>query len=151
MGPTRAALVSAHVIEKVKIVRSVRLLKELQHELTDGVCVSRPPGAECRMRIAQIGPLAESVPPARYGGTERVVSFLTEELVDLGHDVTLFASGDSITNAVLVSPCPRALRLSRSLRPDPNLAYAALLDQVMPSPVVSPSEGAVPYDRAWST
>jgi glycosyltransferase involved in cell wall biosynthesis len=61
------------------------------------------------MRIAQVAPLYESVPPALYGGTERVVSYLTEELVELGHEVTLFASGDSQTNAKLVSACPRAL------------------------------------------
>jgi glycosyltransferase involved in cell wall biosynthesis len=61
------------------------------------------------MRIAQVAPLAESVPPAQYGGTERVVSFLTEELVRLGHDVTLFASGDSVTSARLVSGCGSAL------------------------------------------
>jgi glycosyltransferase involved in cell wall biosynthesis len=61
------------------------------------------------MRIAQVAPLFESVPPARYGGTERVVSYLTEELVRLGHDVTLFASGDSVTSAHLVPVCPRAL------------------------------------------
>ena len=63
------------------------------------------------MRIAQIAPLMESVPPALYGGTERVVSYLTEELVRQGHDVTLFASGDSRTNARLISPCDRSLRL----------------------------------------
>jgi glycosyltransferase involved in cell wall biosynthesis len=63
------------------------------------------------MKIAQIAPLYESVPPQCYGGTERVVSFLTEELVRQGHDVTLFASGDSRTNAKLVAGCPRALRL----------------------------------------
>jgi glycosyltransferase involved in cell wall biosynthesis len=61
------------------------------------------------MRIAQVAPLYESVPPALYGGTERVVSFLTEELVRLGHEVTLFASGDSQTLAHLVAACPRAL------------------------------------------
>ena len=61
------------------------------------------------MRIAQVAPLYESVPPKLYGGTERVVSYLTEELVRLGHEVTLFASGDSITNAKLVAACPRAL------------------------------------------
>lgn len=61
------------------------------------------------MRIAQVAPLCESVPPKRYGGTERVVSYLTEELVRLGHEVTLFASGDSQTNARLVPGCPRAL------------------------------------------
>jgi glycosyltransferase involved in cell wall biosynthesis len=63
------------------------------------------------MKIAQIAPLIESVPPRLYGGTERIVSYLTEELVRLGHDVTLFASGDSITSAELVPCCARALRL----------------------------------------
>lgn len=62
------------------------------------------------MRIAQVAPLYESVPPRHYGGTERVVSYLTEELVRLGHDVTLFASGDSITAAKLVASTPTALR-----------------------------------------
>ena len=61
------------------------------------------------MRIAQVAPLFESVPPTLYGGTERVVSYLTEELVKLGHEVTLFASGDSETRARLVPACPRAL------------------------------------------
>ena len=61
------------------------------------------------MRIAQVAPLYESVPPSLYGGTERVVSYLTEELVRLGHEVTLFASGDSRTRAKLVAACPRAL------------------------------------------
>lgn len=64
-----------------------------------------------KMKIAQIAPLVESVPPKLYGGTERVVSWLTEELVRQGHDVTLFASGDSITNAELDPVVPRALRL----------------------------------------
>jgi glycosyltransferase involved in cell wall biosynthesis len=64
------------------------------------------------MRIAQVSPLYESVPPRYYGGTERVVSYLTEELVAQGHDVTLFASGDSETSARLISPCPRSLRLA---------------------------------------
>ena len=63
------------------------------------------------MRIAQVSPLWESVPPKRYGGTERVVSYLTEELVRLGHEVTLFASGDSVTSARLDPVCARALRL----------------------------------------
>jgi glycosyltransferase involved in cell wall biosynthesis len=61
------------------------------------------------MRVAQVAPLYESVPPKLYGGTERVVSYLTEELVRLGHEVTLFASGDSQTAAKLVPACPRAL------------------------------------------
>lgn len=65
------------------------------------------------MRIAQVAPLYESVPPQLYGGTERVVSFLTEELVRQGHDVTLFASGDSVTSARLVPICSRSLRLDR--------------------------------------
>jgi glycosyltransferase involved in cell wall biosynthesis len=64
------------------------------------------------MKIAQVAPLYESVPPKMYGGTERVVSYLTEELVRQGHDVTLFASGDSVTSARLVAPCRQALRLN---------------------------------------
>jgi glycosyltransferase involved in cell wall biosynthesis len=66
------------------------------------------------MRIAQVAPLYESVPPQGYGGTERVVSWLTEELVAAGHDVTLFASGDSQTSARLVPCCDRALRLAKT-------------------------------------
>jgi glycosyltransferase involved in cell wall biosynthesis len=65
------------------------------------------------MRIAQVAPLYESVPPKYYGGTERVVSYLTEELVRQGHDVTLFASGDSATKARLVAACRRSLRLDK--------------------------------------
>src|SRR5437660_684011 len=72
------------------------------------------------MRIAQVAPLFESVPPKAYGGTERVVSYLTEELVRQNHDVTLFASGDSITSARLVSCSPRSLRLSEGY----NFSYA---------------------------
>jgi glycosyltransferase involved in cell wall biosynthesis len=68
------------------------------------------------MKIAQVAPLIESVPPRLYGGTERIVSYLTEELVRLGHDVTLFASGDSITAAELTSCCSRALRLDPTVR-----------------------------------
>lgn len=67
------------------------------------------------MRIAQVAPLYESVPPKLYGGTERVVSWLTEELVHMGHDVTLFASGDSITSARLIAAAPSALRLNESV------------------------------------
>ena len=65
------------------------------------------------MKIAQVAPLFESVPPKYYGGTERVVSYLTEELVRMGHDVTLFASGDSETEAKLVAQCHRSLRLDK--------------------------------------
>ena len=68
------------------------------------------------MKIAQIAPLIESVPPLRYGGTERIVSHLAEELVRLGHEVTLFASADSITSAELAPCCNRALRLDDTVR-----------------------------------
>lgn len=81
------------------------------------------------MRIAQVAPLFESVPPKLYGGTERVVSFLTEELVRQGHDVTLFASGDSETAARLVSPWPEALRLCTSVR-DGFVLQTLQLEQV---------------------
>ena len=81
------------------------------------------------MRIAQIAPLMESVPPKLYGGTERIVSYLTEELVKLGHDVTLFASGDSVTSAKLVSCAPTALRLDPKVR-DVIPYYMLMLDRV---------------------
>src|SRR6266850_112667 len=85
-----------------------------------GTRIATPPGSP--MKIAQIAPLAESVPPRLYGGTERVVFYLTEELVRLGHDVTLFASGDSETSAELVPCTNRALRLSGVQDPTPYLA-----------------------------
>src|SRR6476469_414182 len=66
-----------------------------------------------KLRIAQIAPIVERIPPKRYGGTERVVHALTEELVKRGHEVTLFASGDSQTSAKLESVYPRALREAR--------------------------------------
>jgi glycosyltransferase involved in cell wall biosynthesis len=81
------------------------------------------------VRIAQIAPLYESVPPKLYGGTERVVFHLTEQLVRQGHDVTLFASGDSRTSARLVSPCPIALRLNPKCQ-DPLPYHIVSLDQV---------------------
>jgi glycosyltransferase involved in cell wall biosynthesis len=81
------------------------------------------------MKIAQIAPLIESVPPRLYGGTERIVSYLTEELVALGHDVTLFASGDSITTANLVPCVPKALRLEARVH-DPIPYYMLMLDRV---------------------
>ncbi len=81
------------------------------------------------MRIAQIAPLTEAVPPKLYGGTERVVSFLTEELVAMGHDVTLFASGDSITSAKLEAIHPCALRFDRNLR-DPIAPHMLMLETV---------------------
>jgi glycosyltransferase involved in cell wall biosynthesis len=79
------------------------------------------------MRIAQLAPLAESVPPRLYGGTERVVSWLTEELVRRGHDVTLFATGDSRTSGKLVPVWPKALRLGRP-QADPLAALSAALE-----------------------
>jgi glycosyltransferase involved in cell wall biosynthesis len=81
------------------------------------------------MRIAQVAPLYESVPPKLYGGTERVVSWLTEDLVRLGHDVTLFASGDSLTAARLVAPCKKALRLDPDCI-DQVAHHMIMLDQV---------------------
>ena len=81
------------------------------------------------MRIAQIAPLHEAVPPKFYGGTERVVSYLTEALVEQGHDVTLFASGDSVTNARLEAAWPQALRLDPSIR-DAFAPHILLLEQV---------------------
>ena len=81
------------------------------------------------MKIAQVAPLYESVPPQLYGGTERVVSYLTEELVRQGHQVTLFASGDSVTQARLVAACPRALRLDPACV-DQLAHHIVLLEQV---------------------
>ena len=81
------------------------------------------------MRIAQVAPLTEAVPPKFYGGTERVVHWLTEELVALGHEVTLFASGDSRTSAKLDATWPRALRLDGSVR-DPNALHMVMLERV---------------------
>jgi glycosyltransferase involved in cell wall biosynthesis len=81
------------------------------------------------MHIAQIAPLIESVPPRLYGGTERIVSYLTEELVRLGHEVTLFASGDSRTSATLVPCCPGALRLGPAVQ-DPLPHMTVMLEKV---------------------
>src|ERR1700733_3357497 len=78
------------------------------------------------MKIAQVAPLIEAVPPKLYGGTERVVAYLTDALVELGHEVTLFASGDSETTAKLVSVWPRALRLD----PEVTDPFAPLLMQL---------------------
>ncbi|MEY9524439.1 glycosyltransferase involved in cell wall biosynthesis [Bradyrhizobium japonicum] len=81
------------------------------------------------MRIAQLAPLAESVPPKLYGGTERVIDWLVNELVEFGHEVTLFASGDSMTKGKLHAVWPRALRLGRK-GADPNAACALLLEAI---------------------
>jgi glycosyltransferase involved in cell wall biosynthesis len=80
------------------------------------------------MKIAQVAPLTEAVPPKLYGGTERVVSWLTEALVAQGHDVTLFASGDCETSAKLVSGCPHGLRLSGIQ--DHTASHLVMLDEV---------------------
>jgi glycosyltransferase involved in cell wall biosynthesis len=80
------------------------------------------------MKIAQIAPLMESVPPKGYGGTERVVSWITEELVRQGHDVTLFAAGDSVTSANLIPCCPRGLRLEKAL--DPIAHHVVMLNEI---------------------
>jgi glycosyltransferase involved in cell wall biosynthesis len=81
------------------------------------------------MRIAEVAPLIESVPPVLYGGTERVVAYLTDELVAQGHDVTLFASGDSHTSATLVPICPRSLRLDPDCRD--QLAWHVIMTELV--------------------
>src|SRR4029434_6848354 len=81
------------------------------------------------MKIAQVAPLIESVPPRLYGGTERIVSYLTEELVAQGHDVTLFASADSTTSARLIACCEQALRLNHAVR-DPIPYCMIMLDKL---------------------
>jgi glycosyltransferase involved in cell wall biosynthesis len=81
------------------------------------------------MKIAQVAPLYESVPPRLYGGTERIVAYLTEELVEAGHEVTLFASGDSVTSAALEPASPRALRLDPTCR-EPLPWHVAMIDGV---------------------
>jgi glycosyltransferase involved in cell wall biosynthesis len=82
------------------------------------------------MRIAQVAPVHESVPPRLYGGTERIVSYLTEELVRQGHKVTLFASGDSITGAELAAVCPRALRLEDRRATDPLAQHVRMVEMI---------------------
>ncbi len=80
------------------------------------------------MKIAQVAPLYESVPPHRYGGTERVVSYLTEQLVEQGEEVTLFASGDSKTAARLIPICPQSLRLGKAV--DSLSHHIVMLEEV---------------------
>ena len=81
------------------------------------------------MQIAQIAPLMEAVPPKLYGGSERIVAYLTDELVTMGHEVTLFASGDSVTTAILEPGCERALRLDPTVR-DSVAPLLAMLERV---------------------
>src|ERR1700694_1242639 len=83
------------------------------------------------LRIAQVAPLYESVPPKLYGGTERVVSYLTEALVEHGHDVTLFASGDSQTSARLVPCCAKSLRLNTHQCIDQLAHHFVMLEEVL--------------------
>ena len=103
---------------------SNKILQRADSRTRNEVCWKYDP-----MRIAQVAPLYESVPPKLYGGTERIVSYLTEELVQLGHEVTLFASGDSLTRAELVPVCPRALRLDEKCI-DSYAHHMLLLDAV---------------------
>jgi glycosyltransferase involved in cell wall biosynthesis len=107
----------------------------IEHERADtGSGLTTPAAASLdwknrTMKIAQIAPLMESVPPRFYGGTERIVSYLTDELVAQGHDVTLFASGQSITSAKLVPCCTQGLRLNSAVC-DPIPYYMVMLDKV---------------------
>jgi hypothetical protein len=82
------------------------------------------------MRIAQVAPLTESVPPKTYGGTERIVSYLTDALVDLGHEVTLYASGDSVTRATLKACHPCALRADAK-QPGPDMPHQRMMRRVL--------------------
>src|SRR5579872_45317 len=91
-------------------------IKEQAHRASPRSPVGRNPAehfGQDVMKIAQVAPLYESVPPKYYGGTERVVSYLTEALVQMGHEVTLYASGDSVTEAELRAMRPRAVRLDQ--------------------------------------
>jgi glycosyltransferase involved in cell wall biosynthesis len=94
--------------------------------------ISLPQQQIKKMKIAQVAPLYEAVPPKLYGGTERIVFFLTEELVKQGHDVTLFASGDSVTNAKLIASVPQALRLKEGCE-DSLAPHIVQLQQVIES------------------
>ena len=82
------------------------------------------------MRIAQVAPLVESVPPKHYGGTERIVAYLTEELVRVGHKVTLFAGGDSVTSAELIPVCRRSFPQDKRAK-DYLSCEVLLMDHVM--------------------
>jgi hypothetical protein len=108
------------------------------------------------MRIAHIAPLTESVPPKGYGGIERVVYYLVEEQMRLGHQVTLFASGDSQTSAAMVPGCSRALGYSPEIR-NPFPHYRAMLDGVLrragdfdpPLSDASELSDSYGYNAAW--
>jgi glycosyltransferase involved in cell wall biosynthesis len=100
------------------------------HQSTEMPAWQKQAGEMPSMKIAQVAPLYESVPPKLYGGTERVVSYLTEELVQLGHDVTLYATGDSITKAHLRPVCDRALRLEGGKLLSPLAHHLNLIETV---------------------
>ena len=87
-------------------------------------------GRPCSLKIAQVAPLVEAVPPLLYGGTERVVAHLSDGLVDLGHDVTLFASGDARTSARLVAVREHSIRLDPSPLKSDVAAHFAMLHEV---------------------
>jgi glycosyltransferase involved in cell wall biosynthesis len=106
----------------VFLEQETRAVGRLQTEDLEHDGLRRP------LKIAQLGPLYERIPPKLYGGTERVVSYLTEELVRRGHDVTLFASGDSVTSAKLASGSPQSLRLAGLSTLGPNLHLPMLAD-----------------------
>jgi glycosyltransferase involved in cell wall biosynthesis len=110
-------------------VRCAALSASLAKRCEGGGAALRSSAGKTEMRIAQVAPLFESVPPTFYGGTERVVAHLTNELVRLGHEVTLFASGESQTSAELVPICARALRLDPSCR-DPLTCHVLMVERV---------------------
>lgn len=97
------------------------------------------------MRIAQVAPLTESVPPRTYGGTERVVSYLTESLVKLGHDVTLYASGDTVTSATLRACCRRSLRTDPEAG-DPVLVHLQMMQRVLAD---APTFDVIHFHTGW--
>jgi glycosyltransferase involved in cell wall biosynthesis len=111
-------------------LRQLRISLDSHRPLEKVSLVSNGPYGDNGMRIAEIAPLYESVPPKLYGGTERVVSYLTEELVELGHEVTLFASGDSVTAARLIPACPNSLRLDKRCI-DQLAHHYVMLEEVM--------------------
>jgi glycosyltransferase involved in cell wall biosynthesis len=120
----------AVVEQRGRKLRNYAIARTFHVALADAIAAPvRWAQEEREMRIAQVAPLTEAVPPKLYGGTERVVHWLTEELVGLGHDVTLFASGESRTSAKLQATWPRALRLDGSVR-DANALHMVMLENV---------------------
>jgi glycosyltransferase involved in cell wall biosynthesis len=111
------SLIENHLLHQLNTSFTKRLAQE-----------NRQKGSQ--MRIAQVAPLTESVPPKAYGGTERIVSYLTDALVDLGHEVTLYASGDSVTRATLKACHPCALRADAQL-PGPDIPHQRMMRQVL--------------------